>query len=470
MKPIVKTNYNRILSIIIYFFMFIFFIIKVNFYTNYVARFPDETQHISYIAYLEQTKEVIPNFKEMKVLDIDLAATNYLKSIDLDNLICNFGDGVNYLGHPPLYYHIMRLSNGIVVNNDNIIININKIRFFSHLISYLALLIVFYIGYTRIDRLSLHLLYSAIIISVPMFPYISAGVNNDTLSFLGISIIMIGLIRFSENNRKLLTYNFISIGVLISFLSKLTSGFIILIAGVLYIIYILYKEKSFKFLICKEFIMTCPIYGIVLIYYMYILLTIGNIQPSLAVIAPDYFKTTIFYVPIENRVYVSFAEYAIWYINRFFKTWVSIYSHVTLVKPENFLDISSFGILVIFFLPLLGFLPFKSNKFKTVFVAIYIGVIIASIYQFFQSYSSYKTAGRMGAYQSRYYLCALPALAMLICISLKDRLIFIKEKFCNYKLSTKVIDFLFNIVCILFVSLLIYEDFIYFILNFNNYL
>ena len=264
-----KLNY---LIILIYVMAFLFFVFKMFFYAQYYGRFPDEMQHISYIAYLEKNHTVIPDFNNMKILE-----QQNVGNVDPNTLLnnknivqeYNFGSSTNYLGHPPLYYQIMRLSRAVHVKDNLVSVNLFKLRCFNIALSSIGLILILYMGYKRIGKNPiLHWLYATIIVSVPMLAYGSAGINNDSLALVGLAFFLLGLLRFAEKKRNFVTYLIISLGVFIAFMSKLTSGLVVTISLLSYLILIIIKEKNAWFLVSKEFISTIPIYIVTVAYFL----------------------------------------------------------------------------------------------------------------------------------------------------------------------------------------------------------
>ena len=94
-----------------------------------------------------------------------------------------------------------------------------------------------------------------------------------------------------EKKRNYKTYFLIAIGTFICLLNKITVGLVIVIAYILMIIFLAIKEKNLKFIFCKQWMATLPIYLIILAYYLIIMNNYGTIHPSLRVIAPEYYKT-----------------------------------------------------------------------------------------------------------------------------------------------------------------------------------
>ena len=60
-KKLIKNK--KTIIIIIYIIATVIFNIKINYYQETINEFPDESSHIAYIAYLEETKKIIPEFE-----------------------------------------------------------------------------------------------------------------------------------------------------------------------------------------------------------------------------------------------------------------------------------------------------------------------------------------------------------------------------------------------------------------------
>lgn len=465
MNSLIKEEVNKkIIGFLIYLLLFIFFICKVNFYQEHVGRFPDENTHITYISYLETKNVVIPNFT-------DIPANLSTVEEDGDIFVGEFtSEGFNYLGHSPLYYNIMRLANGIKIIDGKVIYDINILRDFSQKIVFISMILAFYIGLSRIKKNYLHLLYGVIITSIPMMAYVSAGVNNDALAFLGVTISLIGFIRFEEEKYNITSYLVLSFGIMIALLAKLTSGLIITISFLIFFGIKIFKEKSLNIFMNKRFYATIPIYLIPVIYYVFTYIRYGTFQPGLSSISFDYFKTTGFYVPIEERKYMTFFDYYKHYTKNFVLTWTGIASHVSLLKSGKYLDRNSIALFSVLWLPLLGFINKSKKNVKLAYTCVYFGALISMLFQFLRAYKNFQNYGYLGSYQSRYYLCALPAFAFLICIAIYDRYNFAYKYYKNQTGNGILVDIGFGLICLTYSITLIYQDFIYFILNFNKYI
>lgn len=458
---------SKYLIISIYFLALTFMCYQINFYEQKVGNTPDEITHISYIAYLDETKELIPNFSKMKVLErvYNENEKNYYE----------FNENTNQLGHPSLYYHIMRLANGIESKDNGFVINFSKLRSFSIKIGLFAILIILYIGYSRISRdvPAFHLLYVSIISSIPMFTYNISGVNNDTLTLLGCAIFALGILRHSENKNTYITYILIALGMCMTVLGKVTAGAILAIGSLIYIIWKCLSEKSTKSIFNKEFFITSPIYLIVIIYFLKLYLEQGVFQPMLKSIDPETFYNSGFYVDFVNRTAKSVWEYFIYFWTKFFETWTAIASHIVLFKKTSWYAFDRIVPILICFIPLTLFAFNKEAKYVKSMISLYIAIVLVAFLQFFNGFNGFfYTSGYLGAYQSRYYLCIIVILAFIVILILQKLYDKGNNKNLVYELkghtciNTKKISI---IIATVMSILLIYGDFIYFLLNFTSY-
>lgn len=481
-----RGNESKYFVLFIYAVVFVFFGYKMLFYAEHVGRFPDEIEHVSYIAYLEETHKIIPEFKDMKLLE----QTKTIDNSNIKNAEYKFGSNLNYLGHPPLYYHIMQLSGAVQIKNNNVVIDFIKLRSFNIALNCIAIALILYIGYSRIGKnILLHCLYAAIVVSVPMLAYVCAGINNDNLALIGLSIFMFGILRFSEQKRNYFTYFIISLGVFISFMSKLTSGLIVFISLFLYIILIFIRERNLWFLISKKFLSTIPIYFITIAYYIITYIQTGSILPTYKILDPEGFYKSGFYVDVANRTYMSFTQYIMYFAKNFLQTWTGIASHVSLTKVDRFFSLNNIALIALLVLPILLLFQIKKYIYKyPVFLAaisVYFGVLISIIVQCLRAYNEFiNVSGYLGGFQSRYYLCGISAIALAVVgvvsnyLENNDKVSKINLEFQNNLTlqcyETKRISKLKKVavysVCLFFISLLFYEDFMYFLINFKDYL
>lgn len=497
-----KEKYKHLI-ILIYAFAFRFFVYKMFFYSEYVGRFPDEMQHVAYIAYLEKENVIIPVFKDMKTF-VNNSTAHIDYNTELNSKSKNntheytFSNNLNYLGHPPLYYQIMRLSRAVQVNGNNVTVDLFKLRLFNIALSALGMLLILYIGYTRIGKnVILHCLYTTIIISVPMLAFCCAGVNNDTLAFIGVPIFILGLLRFSEQKRNFNTFFIISLGVFISFMAKVSAGMIVLISLFIYVILIIVKEKNARFLISKKFLTTLPIYLVTMGYFLVVYHQTGSIQPSFAKLSPQGFYNSGFYVNVADRTHMNFSQYTVYFARNFLTTWTSIQSHFSLEKIGGAISMNTTAESLLLVLPIILIFQIKRDKRNSsimlVLISLYFGLAITAITQWLRQYSQYTNiSGYLGGFQSRYYLCGIPAIALGVTFIMKNlfekssKTSNVDERKSNvqyHEITNNLTlqcyetknSFIFKklvlcIICLIFICMLFYEDFIYFLIYFKDYL
>lgn len=454
--------HNKYAVAFIYVCMFLYCVLQIGYYMVYVGHTPDEMRHISYIAYLEETGKIIPDFSHMEFMtDTNPAA---------------FVPGsINQLGHPPLYYHVMRLCAPIDnLGNGEYYIHTLRLRVFSAFFGLLAVALVFYIGYRKISKSLpvLHLLYTAMIVNVPMFLYNISGVNNDTFALLGCSIFFLGFLNLSEEKKTYRTYWLIALGFSLTILSKLTAGLILILMSSIYIIWYCIKEKSVKLVCCRQFVTTLPVYLLTIVYFLLVYAQVHSFQPSLANLDMEYYRSTAFYVSFGDRAVMNFKDYFFHFWREFFITWTGIASHTNLLKQGEWLSYDRFFIIIIPFVPILCFFMNKKRLYMKMFVSFYIALICVVLLQFKNAYDGfYFISGYPGAYQSRYYLCVLPVLAFIaawiletVYMGVKKKISVLVEKSRIMQSMTKV----FWTISIVASAFLFYSGFLYFLLNYTT--
>lgn len=401
-------------------FMYAFFLIYTMatgiFFAHYVPdSSPDESAHIAYVYYLKESGEIIPHFEDMHIFNNVVMKwseePNYEYQLPL----------VNYLCHPPLYYHIMRLAGGFASTESDVVVTIQKmqLRYFSMVIALIGVAIMLYIGYSRLskDRPWLHLLYAITITSLPMLSYELCAVTNDALALITGAICILGLIRFCEEKRGLGTYMLIAAGISASLLTKLTTAMLCIFMALIVLIVTMIKERSLKSLFAKEFLLSIPVYAIAVIYYALIYNRYGTIHPSLELItSKEYFENTIYYVAESKRASYTFNEYLSYYFERFFLSWSGIESIHRFMKTYTY-SLTAIPFELLWIIPVLLFTPLINKRAGSLALPLqagWIACVLTFIYQLKSAYGTYLTRGYLGGFASRYYLPFLPVLALAL--------------------------------------------------------
>lgn len=114
-------------KLILYGLFFALALFKVDYYKDNV-RFgypPDELAHLAYIQHVHTHDDLMPNFKEMMMLNNKSAG--------------------NYLSHPPLYYKIMDM---VYDKNYSIMKNVDNFRALNVIIFITSFLLILYLGFS----------------------------------------------------------------------------------------------------------------------------------------------------------------------------------------------------------------------------------------------------------------------------------------------------------------------------------
>lgn len=455
----IKQSY---IIISIYLLALIFNIYKGSFYINYLGRFPDEEAHIGYLAYVHENDNLIPEFEKIKLVN-NCVDQNYERVCDI------YEESVSYLGHPPLYYKILDSFNIITVSDEKVSVNIYALRFVNLIMSNFALAIYFYLGYKLLNKnKTLNLFFAISCVSIPLMSYLSGAITNDNLSFVASAVFFLGAYKFL-NKESFISYLLIAIGIACGMLAKITTGMMLSLCAFGFIVYKIVKEKSLKCILRKEFLLTMPIYLLVCAYFLIVYSRYGTFQPSQRLLNEEFFKTTIFYVEESARVPWNRWEHAIHYWKSFRATWTGIFSHVKVLKGFDIFTLDSFAISAIMYLPILYLFSRNEKDYKKGMKKVFLKIALIAIYitmviQFIKVSNDFQITGYTGGYQTRYYLCVAPVLALSTTLIFKN----IKN---NFSLSSnnemlKLADYLIYLL----ILLMLYGDFIYLLINCTEFL
>lgn len=458
----IKVDSQTIKLVIIYCFLFASFVIKMFFYVNQELTGPDWVAHASYLIYeVEHPNEIIPVFEDIKMYPV--------KNIFYENeqLIYQMEKSDNgmtcYLGHSPLYYKIIGFFDVVEIDKTNVYLNYTKIGVINIFLTSLAMLLMIYEGYKYLIKKNAdtidHTLFVTIATTLPMYGFLGSQLNNDNLCNLGIACLMIGLFSYAENGYTFKTYLFVALGVVVSMFAKLTAGLIALIVVLCVVIFDVYKNKTLNIVCNKFFVFSIPIYLVVLYYYLKIYITYGNFQPSLAIISPENFYNSNYYVKPELRgELLSLGAGLVNFFEQIIETWISTYSNGWTITREGILLLPYVVTIVLFFVQCIieGKKYFLKKNKEDIFSFVFgVSLIITLIIHIYTQYNGYLASGYTGGAQSRYYM---PCIAM-IGLGASSSLIFLKNK------RSKMIRKFINIFAVITILILYYADFGYYIMN-----
>lgn len=440
------------MSLLNYVAVFAYAVCQFPVYIRYIGGFPDEQAHLSYIAYLRtQGNAFVPDFSNMQIY-------NTVKPGVLDlHSVTEF----NYLGHPPLYYWIMNALGRMEVSGNQVLYHINIMRLISFGIGLIGVLLIFYLGYTRIAKIPmLHLLFAVIVISPPNLLYGMSGLNNDSLTILTFTIFIWGIIRFIEKRYTYLTFVLIAVGMSTSLLTKITTGMVAGAVGIGVLMYTLIHEKQEKLVFNKPFFAALPIYLVPVAYFSLLYAKFHTIQPSYQKLALAEYLHSPHYVSISARSAMSVPQYVLYFSQQFFRSWYEVSGHLAIHKGQSIFNIDNIGLIAIIVLPLLVFCWVREKNYA--YISIGVGSItLVALYQAWSALNGYNTDGYPGGFQSRYYLCTISVLAFaIISIFSKQATLLRRNQDSELPIITNRGKFLASI----FVLLLVFDGFIYSVL------
>lgn len=455
--------------LVIYGFVFVYFVFKMFYYMEQIWYVPDEEAHISYVAYLEENPDkIIPEFENITLYGGGVSRGEPRFWYFNEHKVC-------YLGHPPLYYHMMKLLNATDPQGEEMFVDLYPLKLANIVLTSFTMLIILYFGYSRMKRFTMsgfyHSVFAVAATSVPMLALCGSGVTNDNLSNLGVILFLIGVFRYYEERINYGTYFFVALGFFISIMSKLTTGEILVIMLAVIFLAELIRNRNLKLIANRYFLASLPIYLIAAAYFLIILKNYGSIQPGLEVIAPNELNI----IPKEEREVMSFFAYMEHFFKNFVYTWSGIYNGrfymMKVFKP--FVRYPFYFIVILGFVKgIIGIVQWirKKDIYDMVYISAVISLLITIITQFLNGYRGFIERGYMGGYQARYYLCMIPILAFA-CGETFGRLDTESKK--NRSKGQSVLIWSKRIIgraaAFAFVLWMLYSDFLYFLSIYKAY-
>ena len=410
MQPALSRKTRRAL-LCIYGAALLYYIVKLCWYAVYAGATPDEVAHLSYLAALTRNPALIPDFASLP-LYAELSQAG-------GRMVLSPAAGVNYLGHPPLYYLLMTLADAIRFQADGtVLVEILRLRIINIVLTSAAMALVFYLGWKRLQnrRPLVHALYAAAVVTLPELGYVSSGISNDNLAFIGFVLFFAGLLRYDEDRLDLKTYLLIGVGFLLGAFSKLTAAMIMLIMLVVVLVMSVIRTKSLKLIANRYFLVILPCFLLFLAYELIIHRRYGGWQPTLSLIAPEFYETTVFYVAPENRVPMSFFQFFSHFALGIAHSWSRAYGH-----NEQLNTLMDNGIPgLIFWVPVAAavvaavtqLIRRKCDRYTLPAVLGFAGTLA---WHLWSGWSGFRVTGYAGGAQARYYLFLIVPFALILC-------------------------------------------------------
>ncbi len=410
--PVLQRRKNRRIFLWIYGLALLYFVLKQVYFAVWIEGFPDQLGHLSYLAWLSDHPTLFPDFRSIPY--------GYIRE-ERDGLAMLWFNPatVNNMIHPPLYYLIMNLFAGVQKMADGSYgLDIMRLRILNILLSSTTVVLAFRLGYTRLKERPplVHVLYALAITTLPMLAYVGASLNNDNLAYLALVIFFTGLLRYSEGKEDLKTFLLVGVGFLLGSFAKLTTALLCLVMLGVVLVMSIIRTKSLKLILNKNFLITLPCYLLFLVYEIYIKRTFGSWQPSLLDLNPEYYYTTIFYVPPDQRVPMTFLQYVRVFAQGIGYSWSSLYCHNE--EVNRIMKNLAWGI--IYWIPVAaavfaGFRSLIRRDGDKLPLPVALGFLGTLAYHFYSNWKGYPVSGYLGAVQARYYLGMIVPFAFVMC-------------------------------------------------------
>ena len=390
----------------------LYFVLKQCCCLAFLRGFADEGSHISYVLNMARFPSLLPDFRVMTFYN-DAGMQEGL------TLYRVYEGTISNMTHPPLYYLLMAFLGGVRILPDGLCaVDVTRLRVLNMALSASAVLLAYYLGYTRIKSRSplTHALYAFAIATLPMLAYLGTSVNNDNLAFLALVIFFAGLLRYEEDRLDWRTYTLIGLGFLVGGMAKLTTALMcLLMLGTILVLDII-RTKSLRLVMNRAFLIVLPCILLFLAYEIWVRRTYGSWQPSLYNLDPEYFYKTEFYTPPEKRLPLTLGMYVRRFAEGMGHTWSSFYGESPTLNGQMHNGV--FGIvywipvLLTVFAAICGLV--RKNRDRLA-LPVTVGFLGAMAYHFYSNWSGYPISGYLGACQARYYLAMIVPLAYIMC-------------------------------------------------------
>ena len=428
---------------VLYTFFLVLFFLKLCYYFHVipVGIPPDEWAHISYLKYVSENNNLVPDFKQIKL-------------IHPSNL--EYSDKTNYLCHPPFYYHLLDITAKHLLCVDSVSkATLPLYRMINVFLSTLSVFLLFLMVYRLPLPMSYHLFLASALVSIPMMGIVGTAINNDNLAILGGSLLIFSSAEFLRSGKT--PYFFlVLIGVVISSFAKLT-GALLSYGYLLILLFFLYRRSMLIGIVSKYYLFIVILVLRPVCYYLLILFTYGTVQPSAKMLDYETYRSLVLSTVNPKTPVMGLCEY----LRHFFGTnlllsFSGIVAHKNLLK-QSYLQQLPF--LVIIIVPIISLFRPKiqtSGDYTEIVYSVSryscLSIVAVLIVHFVRAYYGYLENHYLGGAQARYYFPLVSALPVICGISIHS---FFRKRF-------KLVGCL---TAILLSCLFVYFDLFYFIMK-----
>lgn len=383
---------------------------------NVLEGYWDPNAHLSFVASLEDTKtNILPDYGKQFMTKNDFAssAKKLGKTDELSGIVELEDGNTNYQGHPPLYHQLLRFLGGTKkIDDKRVYVNFSRLLLISNIISLLSVSIWFVIGYLYIKKDPIfHWLYVSIITGSSILIYASSQLGNDVIGLLAVGLTIFALFGLSNKKYTLVNYIALALGISMGLLTKVNVGAVVAITTGLFFIHQLI-QRNFKILFNWKFFATLLIYVGPLYFYLKMYMVYGVFMQSFAKIDPVGFYQGSFYQEFIYRESVkSISEFIYW----FYATLVDNFSFQPLKNNNGLLTIIWKTLTQLSICIYLGSFLIRMKSWGDKWLIIRFtsfGSFIFLINLYLNTYNRYYLDGYLGGVQGRYFLYAVPIIAL----------------------------------------------------------
>jgi hypothetical protein len=364
---------------------------------------PDETAHVSFVAYAGESGRFVPEYGEMRLLGGD----------------GRFGPLPNYLAHPSAYYHALAAADRLLRGSQRPGLDAytQRLRVVSAPFFVAAAALFLWLGARSTRPLAAHAVYAAAVATVPPFAFLGAAVNNDDLAFVAGGVALLGLVRRLEGRADLLTAHLAGAGLALALLSKATAGLLVGLA----VLGAFVLERRRPAAGTGRFVLALlPWLVLPALHYVPVFLRYGTPIPSLDVVDPGAFASSAFVVAPDGGT-LFLPEWGARMLKLLASTWLSLIGHVAvpvepvfgLAGPALLLVLATYGLLA-----RARPAPAPDAAGLRLARAGALAVALTLVLNLAWAWNAYTETGRLGGIHARYYLPLLPCLGLAAAVGL----------------------------------------------------
>ncbi|MES9852946.1 MAG: hypothetical protein ABW170_14090 [Candidatus Thiodiazotropha sp. L084R] len=309
----------------------------------------------------------------------------------------------NYLAHPPLYYALAGLLSE--KEDCSIVYDYKTFRYASIVLSTLSLILIISGICLSYRCSSAHTIYILYISSIPIFPYISASTNNDSLAFFSISLLIFSWLLLYKGKNSIVSITLIAISMALCLLTKATTGLQAILLSFFLLIFAPKEIRASIFYLKPNRIVPALIILIPVVYFLIMKITYGSFLPAAVSLLDSSWKK----VPAT----MDFFGYINHYFRAILHSYTGITSHDSIYKTNIF---QSYGILLIAILSITQIFRRPAHeellKLWKFYIAGLFTTLLFTAAHFSYIYLKYRTYGYLGGIQFRYFLPLVPLIAI----------------------------------------------------------